>query len=169
MSANQSFTGRVVRVGDNVNTDLILPGAYLNLVEPEELGEHLLEGYDAALGASIGPGDIIVGGTDFGGGSSREQAQVAILAREVGAVVAASFSRIFLRNSLNLGLLVIESPEAVADLQTDDRLTIDPLAGRITLADGRVFETPPHPPFVRDLIAQGGLVPWVRHRLEEQR
>ena len=158
--------GRVIRIGDDVNTDLILPGAYLNLTEPEELGEHLLEGYDQEIGASIRPGDILVAGRDFGAGSSREQAPVAIQARGVQAVVAASFARIFLRNALNLGLLVVESAAAAGACATDDHLRIDPSAGTIERVEGGSFETPPQPPWVRDLVAGGGLVAWVRRRLE---
>lgn len=159
------ISGRVVRVGDDVNTDLILPGAYLNLTEPEQLGEHLLEGYDAELGRSIEPGDVIVAGHDFGAGSSREQALVALQARGVSAVVAASFARIFLRNSFNLGLPVFESVEAYDAAVDGGTVTIDPEAGRVTLSGGQAFSVPPHPEFVRDLLDDGGLVPWVRRRL----
>lgn len=161
-----SLEGRVVRLGDDINTDLILPGAYLNLTEPDELGEHLLEGYDAEVGASIQRGDILVAGRDFGAGSSREQAPVAILARGVQAVVAASFSRIFLRNALNLGLLVIESAPAAEACSTGDHLRLDPTAGTIERLEGGTFEAPPQPPWIQDLIAGGGLVAWVRRRLE---
>lgn len=157
--------GRVVRIGDDVNTDLVLPGQYLNLTTPEELGKHLLEGYDAEVGRSIEAGDILVAGRDFGSGSSREQAPVALLARGVQAVVAASFARIFLRNALNLGLLVVESAEVAAACGTGDHLRIDTATGAITRAEGGAFTVPPHPDFVRDLIDEGGLVPWVRHRL----
>lgn len=157
--------GRVVRVGDDVNTDLVLPGAFLNLTEPEDLGAHLLEGYDAELGKSIDPGDILVAGRDFGSGSSREQAPVAILARGVQAVVAASFARIFLRNALNLGLLVIESEAVAQACVTGDHLRIDSATGDVERLEGGHFTVTPHPPFVRELVTGGGLVPWVRRRL----
>lgn len=162
---SSTIEGRVVRIGDDINTDLILPGAYLNLTEPDELGEHLFEGYDPEVGASILPGDILVAGRDFGAGSSREQAPVAILARGVQAVVAVSFSRIFLRNALNLGLLVVESAPAATACATGDHLRIDSSAGTIERLEGGRFETPPQPPWIRDLIAGGGLVAWVRNRL----
>ncbi len=159
--------GRVVRIGDDVNTDLILPGQYLNLTTPEDLGQHLLEGYDPEVGQAIEAGDILVAGRDFGSGSSREQAPVALLARGVQAVVAASFARIFLRNALNLGLLVFESAEVAADCATGDHLRIDAAAGRIARLEGGEFAIAPQPLFIRDLVGRGGLVPWVRHRLED--
>jgi 3-isopropylmalate/(R)-2-methylmalate dehydratase small subunit len=165
---NHELSGRAVRIGDDVNTDLILPGAYLNLTEPEALGRHLLEGYDPELGKAVQPGDVLVAGKDFGAGSSREQAPIAMLARGVQAVVAASFARIFLRNALNLGLLVVESPEAVAATQTGDRLRIDLHAGVIERAEGGSFTFPPQTGFVEDLVEAGGLVPWVRTRLQER-
>lgn len=161
--------GRVVRVGDDVNTDLVLPGQYLNLTAPEDLGQHLFEGYDPEVGRAIEAGDIVVAGRDFGSGSSREQAPVALLARGVQAVVAASFARIFLRNALNLGLLAVESPEVAAACETGDHLRIDAEAGRIVRVEGGQFAIPPHPPFVRDLVGMGGLIPWVRRRLEDRR
>lgn len=161
-----TIEGRVVRIGDDINTDLVLPGAYLNLTEPEELGQHLLEGYDPEVGASIRPGDILVAGRDFGAGSSREQAPVAILARGVQAVVAASFSRIFLRNALNLGLLVVESAPAAEACTTGDHLRLDPSSGTIERVEGGSYETPPQPPWIRDLVEGGGLVAWVRRRLD---
>jgi 3-isopropylmalate/(R)-2-methylmalate dehydratase small subunit len=159
--------GRVVCLGDDVNTDLILPGPFLNLTDPAALGEHLLEGYDPAVGARVAPGDVLVAGRNFGTGSSREQAPVAILARGVQAVVAASFARIFLRNALNLGLLVVESAEAAAACRDGDHVRIDPVAGVVERLEGGSWPLPPHPPFLRELLAQGGLVPYVRRRLAE--
>jgi 3-isopropylmalate/(R)-2-methylmalate dehydratase small subunit len=159
--------GRIVRLGHDVNTDLILPGAYLNMVEPDQLGEHLLETYDAELGRAIAPGDILLAGRDFGGGSSREQAPVAIRARGVQAVIATSFARIFLRNAINLALPVFTSPDAFAGLAHHEHVRIDLTSGTIHGAHGQTFPTAPQPPFVRDLIAAGGLVPWARSRLND--
>lgn len=157
--------GRVVTVGDEVNTDLILPGPYLNLTEPAELAPHVLEGYDAELSRDLREGDVLVAGENFGCGSSREQAPVAILARGIRAVVAVSFARIFLRNAINLGLPALESPEAVAALRDGEPVQIDWAAGTIRSAAGETFRTAPQPPFIADLVEAGGLVPWTAARL----
>ena len=157
--------GRVVKVGNDVNTDLILPGPYLNLSDPQELGRHAMEGYDPELARDLCPGDIIVAGENFGCGSSREQAPVALLARGIGAVVAASFARIFLRNAINLGLPALESREAATALSGGETIRIDWSAGTIETLDGRRFQAPAQPPFIADLIAAGGLIPWVERRL----
>jgi 3-isopropylmalate/(R)-2-methylmalate dehydratase small subunit len=165
MTSAPRFAGRVVRLGDDVNTDAILPGPYLNLTDPEQLGAHLLETYDAALGAAIEPGDVLVAGANFGCGSSREQAPVAILARGVRAIVASSFSRIFLRNAINLGLPVLESAEAAATLTHGETITVDLGARTIEASGGRCFTTPAAAPFINDLLAAGGIVAWTRSRL----
>ena len=160
--------GRVIRLGDDVDTDVILPGQYLNRTEPEDLGRYLLEGYDPELGKSVAPGDVLVAGVNFGAGSSREQAPVAMLARGVQAVVAESMARIFLRNAFNLGLPVIESPEAARRLQQGDQVRIAPDEGWIELPGGDRVGIPAQPPFVAELIDAGGLVAWVRRRLAAQ-
>lgn len=163
-----TLEGRVVRLGDDVNTDNVLPGPYLNLTDPAELGRHLLETYPGGVGERVREGDVLVGGRNFGMGSSREQAQVALLARGVQAIVAASFARIFLRNCLNLGLPVVESPEAAAALEEGETVRIDLAAGTIAGRAGE-WSVPAQPPFLAELISAGGLVPWVRRRLSEQR
>lgn len=167
--SREPIEGRIVRLGDDVNTDLVLPGAYLNLTEPEQLGRHLLESYDPEIAADVRAGDILLAGRDFGGGSSREQAPVAIRARGVQAVIAVSFARIFMRNAINLALPALTSAEAYAGLAHGDRVRIDFAAGTIEAADGRVWHVPAQPPFVADLIEEGGLVPWVRKRLDARR
>ena len=157
--------GRAIVLGDDVNTDNILPGPYLNLTDPEELGRHLLETYDAEIAARVAAGDILVGGRNFGMGSSREQAQVAIRARGVQAVVAAGFARIFLRNSINVGLPVIECPEAAAAIRDGDHIARRPRArgrrARRTTA-GRPRRGPRSWP--RSWM-RGGLVEWARRRV----
>jgi 3-isopropylmalate/(R)-2-methylmalate dehydratase small subunit len=160
--------GRVIRIGNDVDTDVILPGKYLNLTEPEELGRYLLEGYDPELGRSIAPGDVLVAGLNFGSGSSREQAPVAMLNRGVRAVIAESVARIFLRNAFNLGLPVIESPEAARRLAQGDPVRIALDEGWIELPGGDRVEIPAQPPFLADLVAAGGLVEWTRQRLEQR-
>jgi 3-isopropylmalate/(R)-2-methylmalate dehydratase small subunit len=164
---SELIEGRVVRLGDDVNTDNILPGPYLNLTDPEQLGAHLLETYDTEIAARIRPGDVLVGGVNFGMGSSREQAQVAIQARGVAAIVAAGFARIFLRNCINVGLPAVESPEASAALRDGEIVRID-LASGLIRGEGESWPVPPQPPFLQELIDAGGLVPWVRQRLRER-
>lgn len=164
---SEVIEGRVIRLGDDVNTDNILPGPYLNLTDPDELGKHLLETYDAEIAARVQPGDVLVGGVNFGMGSSREQAQVAVRARGVPAIIAVSFARIFLRNCINIGLPAVESPEAAAALQDLETVRIDLASGVIEAESGR-WAVPKQPPFLADLIDGGGLVPWVRRRLQER-
>ncbi len=161
-----TIEGRVVRLGDDVNTDNILPGPYLNLTDPAELGEHLLETYDTEIAARVQPGDVLVAGLNFGMGSSREQAQVALQARGVAAIVAAGFARIFLRNCINVGLPAIESPQASAALRDGQTVRIDQAAGLIE-CEGHSWQVPPQPPFLEELIGAGGLVPWVRRQLRD--
>ncbi|MBX5441784.1 MAG: 3-isopropylmalate dehydratase small subunit [Solirubrobacteraceae bacterium] len=156
--------GRVVRLGDDVDTDVLLPGAYLNVTDPAELGRHLLEGYDPEVAARVQAGDVVVAGRNMGCGSSREHAVLALRARGVQAVVAESFARIFLRNCLNLGLPAVEHPAAARALADGERVRIDLGAGTVEGERGR-WELPPQPPFLTELLRDGGLVPWVRRRL----
>jgi 3-isopropylmalate/(R)-2-methylmalate dehydratase small subunit len=158
------IVGRAIVLGDDVNTDNILPGPYLNLTDPDELGRHLLETYDSDAGARIQPGDILVAGRNFGMGSSREQAQIAIRARGVGAVLAASFARIFLRNAVNVGLPVVESPEASAAIADGDQVRIDFIVGCIERGSDR-WDVQPRPQFMSEITDAGGLVEWTRRRL----
>ena len=160
--------GRVVRIGDDVDTDVMLAGKYLNVTDRAELGRHLFETHaDAGLRERIEPGDIIVAGRNCGMGSSREHAPLAMLGRGVSAVVAESFARIFQRNCLNLGLLAIDHPEAARALTDGDWLHIDTTAGRLSWSGGEA-ELPPQPEFVQELLDSGGLVEWVRDRLRER-
>ena len=168
MTAVTIIRGRVIRLGDDVNTDSLLAGRYLNLTDPAELGAHLLETYDGDAGARVRAGDILVAGPNFGSGSSREQAPVAIQARGIRAIVAASFARIFLRNAINLGLPVFECAAAAAALQDEERIEIDREAGTLQAQSGETFSLPPTAPFIRELLDAGGLVPWVRLRLGER-
>jgi 3-isopropylmalate/(R)-2-methylmalate dehydratase small subunit len=159
--------GRAVRLGDDVNTDNILPGAYLNITDPGALGAHLLETYPGDAGARVQAGDVLVAGVNFGMGSSREQAQLALLGRGVQAIVAASFARIFLRNCVNVGLPVVESPEAAAAIADGALVRVDLAAGEITSGEQR-FAIAPQPPFLAAIVSAGGLVPWARERLRAQ-
>jgi 3-isopropylmalate dehydratase small subunit len=159
--------GRAIRLSDHVNTDNILPGAYLNITDAHELGAHLLDTYPGDAGARIRPGDVLVAGENVGMGSSREQAQLAILARGVQAIVAASFARIFLRNCVNVGLPIVESPEAAAAIRDGALVRIDLATGSIACENDR-FSVTPQPPFIADVVSAGGLVQWARRRLRAQ-
>jgi 3-isopropylmalate/(R)-2-methylmalate dehydratase small subunit len=156
--------GRAIRLGDDVNTDNILTGAYLNVTDREELGRHLFETYPGDVGARIRPGDVLVAGENCGMGSSREHAQLAIPARGVHAIIAASFARIFLRNCINLGIPVVESREAAAAIPDGDTVRIDLARGSISWGEARCT-IPSQPAFVTAIIDAGGLVEWARHRL----
>jgi 3-isopropylmalate/(R)-2-methylmalate dehydratase small subunit len=134
MTGGAVIEGRAVVLGDDVNTDNIIPGPYLNVTDPAELGRHLLETYDGDAGTRVREGDILVGGRNFGMGSSREQAQIAILARGVQAVLAASFARIFLRNCVNVGLAVAECADAAGAIRDGDLVRIGDRSFRFELS-----------------------------------
>uniref|UniRef100_A0A7C2IFW3 3-isopropylmalate dehydratase small subunit n=1 Tax=Ammonifex degensii TaxID=42838 RepID=A0A7C2IFW3_9THEO len=161
--------GTVFRFGDNVDTDLIIPARYLNTSDPAELARHCMEDADPAFAAQVKPGDLIVAGTNFGCGSSREHAPVAIKAAGVACVVAKSFARIFYRNAFNIGLPILECPEAEA-IAPGSRVRVDLETGTITVVDtGQQYRARPVPPFMREIIAAGGLIPYVKARLAEGR
>ncbi|MFZ5915385.1 MAG: 3-isopropylmalate dehydratase small subunit [Chloroflexota bacterium] len=159
--------GTVWKYGDHVDTDAIIPARYLNMSTPEELAQHCMEDIDAAFAGAVQPGDVIVAGENFGCGSSREHAPLALKGAGVSCVVAHSFARIFFRNAVNIGLPILECPQAAADAEKGHRLEIDLAAGRVyNLTSGRVFRAEPYPPFMMALIEAGGLVPYTRQRLE---
>jgi 3-isopropylmalate/(R)-2-methylmalate dehydratase small subunit len=156
--------GRAVVIeGDDVDTDVMYPGQYLNVDDPEEMKRYLFEGYDPSLREQLGDDAILVTGRNFGLGSSREHVPQAMQAWGVQAVVGASFARIFRRNCVNLGLAVLEAPEAAAAARPGSRLRIDTDTGAVEV-DGRRFEAAPTPPLVRELQAAGGLVAWTARR-----
>ena len=158
--------GRVaVVLADNVDTDLIYPGRYLNITDREKTAEHLFELAYPEIRAALQPGDIILGGKNFGCGSSREQAAAAVKFSGVGAVVAKSFARIFFRNSINLGLPVVTAPAVEA--RAGDELEIDLLAGSIVnLTTGVVFDAAPLDPRAVELLQAGGLIPYLKFRIQ---
>ena len=159
--------GTVWKYGDNVDTDAIIPARYLNMSLPEELAEHCMEDIDLSFVDSVQKGDIIVGGDNFGCGSSREHAPLAIKGAGISCVIANSFARIFYRNAINIGLPILECPEAVAETEKGDELTIDLAAGTITNArTGKTYHTSPLPEFVMKIVGAGGLVPYTRERLQ---
>jgi 3-isopropylmalate/(R)-2-methylmalate dehydratase small subunit len=158
--------GRVFKYGADVNTDVIIPARYLNLSEPAELAKHCMEDIDSSFLNKVKPGDIIMATTNFGCGSSREHAPLAIKATGISCVIAASFARIFFRNAINIGLPLLECPEAVVDTDSGDVLEVDLTRGKIRNATrGKTFTARPYPDFMSELIAAGGLVEYTRIRL----
>ncbi len=155
--------GKAHKLGDHVNTDLIIPATYLVTNDPVELGCHLLEGHDPDFVARVEPGDVLVGGINFGSGSSREHAPLAIKGAGISVVIASSFARIFYRNSINVGLPILESPEAAAAINDGDSLRVDLAAGTIEdLTTGEKFEVPAYPEFMQGLIDSGGLINYLK-------
>ncbi|OGO02182.1 MAG: 3-isopropylmalate dehydratase small subunit [Chloroflexi bacterium RBG_13_53_26] len=161
------LTGKVHKYGANVDTDAIIPARYLNVSDPDELARHSMEGIDAQFVKRVAPGDFIVAETNFGCGSSREHAPVAIKASGISCVVARSFARIFFRNAINIGLPILECEEAVEVTQSGDILEIELETGEIkNITRGRTFHAKPYPEFMLELIAAGGLVEHTRKRLK---
>ncbi|MGQ9780278.1 MAG: 3-isopropylmalate dehydratase small subunit [Bacillota bacterium] len=157
--------GRVHRFGDDIDTDKIIPARYLNTSDPAELARHCLEDEDPTFAGRVRPGDIIVAGENFGCGSSREHAPLAIKAAGVACVIAKSFARIFYRNAINIGLPILECPE-IDGVETGHELAVELERGEITdLTTGRTYRAAPFPPFMQELIAAGGLVNYVRRKL----
>ncbi len=159
--------GKVHKFGDDVNTDEIIPARYLNTSDPEELAKHAMEDADPDFVNKMKPGDFIVAGKNFGCGSSREHAPVALKAAGIAAVIAGSFARIFYRNAFNMGLPILESPQAAAALKVGDEISVDLDTGEIThLATGKKFPSQPIPPFMQELLADGGLMAHIKKCLE---
>jgi 3-isopropylmalate/(R)-2-methylmalate dehydratase small subunit len=157
------ITGRIHRFGDDVNTDEIIPARYLNTSDPKELAAHVMEDADPQFPSKARPGDIIVAGKNFGCGSSREHAPLAIKAAGLACVIAESFARIFYRNAFNIGVTIIECPAAVADAKTGHVLRLDTATGMVVNETlGREYESKPIPPFMQELIGAGGLMEYVR-------
>lgn len=160
------FKGTVHRYGRDIDTDVIIPARYLTTSEPSELAKHCLEDLDVEFVNNVKPGDIIVAEENFGCGSSREHAPIAIKAAGVDAVIAKSFARIFYRNSINTGLAILECPEAVGAIKNGDVVSVDTETGTITDGTtGESFTAQPFPPFIADIIEQGGLLNRTRHVL----
>ena len=160
------FKGTVHRYGRDIDTDVIIPARYLTTSEPSELAKHCLEDLDVEFVNNVKSGDIIVAEENFGCGSSREHAPIAIKAAGVDAVIAKSFARIFYRNSINTGLAILECPVAVDAIKNGDVVSVDTETGTITdETTGESFTAQPFPPFIADIIEQGGLLNRTRHVL----
>lgn len=160
--------GNVFKYGDNVDTDVIIPARYLNTADANELAKHCMEDIDATFVSKVAPGDIMVAGRNFGCGSSREHAPLAIKASGISCVIASTFARIFYRNAINIGLPIMESPEAVDSIAAGDQLSVDLSSGTITdITSGKTFKAEPFPPFMQDLIAAGGLAAYMRKAVQK--
>ena len=150
---------KVYKYGDNVDTDVIIPARYLNAPDEKSLASHCMEDIDASFASSVEQGDIIVAGANFGCGSSREHAPLAIKACGVKCVIAPSFARIFYRNAINIGLPILESPEAAAEIQAGDTVSVDFATGTITdETQGKTWQAAPFPACVERIIEAGGLL-----------
>jgi len=160
------LTGKVWKYGDNLDTDAIIPARYLNIFAPEELAPHCMEDVDPAFARNVQTGDIVVGSANFGCGSSREHAPLALKAAGVSCVLAESFARIFFRNAINIGLPILICPQAVAGTEAGQRLEVELETGIIRNVDAEeTFQADPYPPFMMDIIEAGGLVTHTRRRL----
>ncbi len=159
--------GKTWKFGDHVDTDVIIPARYLNAPEPSELAKHCMEDIDASFAGSVSEGDIMVGGWNFGCGSSREHAPIAIQASGVSCVIAASFARIFYRNAINIGFPILECPEASEAIKAGDIVSVDTETGTITdETTGMTFKARPFPEFIKKIIESGGLLPYLKDKAE---
>jgi len=162
--------GKVHKYGADVDTDVIIPARYLSLSEPAELAEHCMEDIDKEFVKRVKPGDIIMATTNFGCGSSREHAPLAIKASGASCVIAKSFARIFFRNAINIGLPLLESDDAVTQTEAGDVLKVDLSSGQIkNQTKGITFTAKPYPDFMAELISVGGLIEHTKKRLANRR
>lgn len=157
------YTGNVIKYGDNVDTDVIIPARYLNTIDKKELASHCMEDIDKTFVSRVNSGDIMVAGNNFGCGSSREHAPIAIKESGISVVIAKSFARIFYRNSINIGLAIVECPEAAEEIAEGDKVEVDLDKGVISdKTTGKTYNTEPFPPFIQKIIENGGLVDSVK-------
>jgi len=161
--------GKAHKYGDNVDTDVIIPARYCTAFTEKELGPHCLEDLDTEFVKKVQKGDVIVAGRNFGCGSSRENAPIAIKGAGVSCVIAKSFARIFYRNAINIGLPILESAAAVDESESGDDLTVELSTGTITNATRKKsYQTPPFPDIIQDIIRTGGMVEFTRKKLAER-
>ena len=159
-----NFTGKVLKYGDNVDTDVIIPARYLNTIDKRELASHCMEDIDKEFLNKLSDGDIMVAGFNFGCGSSREHAPIAIKESGISLVIAKSFARIFYRNSINIGLAIVECEEAVNGINEGDAVEADLDAGVIyNKTTGKSFKTKPFPEFIQRIISAGGLIESIKN------
>lgn len=163
-----ALRGRAWTFGRDIDTDLILPARYLNMKTAEELAEHVMEDADPTFAGKVKPGDIVVAKENFGSGSSREHAPIALKGAGVSLVIAKSFARIFYRNAINTGLPIVVCPAAAGGAKAGDRLRVDLDAGTVeNLTQGKKYDAEAFPPFMQELIDRGGLLPYVKSRVAE--
>ncbi|HCS73949.1 MAG TPA: 3-isopropylmalate dehydratase small subunit [Clostridiales bacterium] len=157
--------GKVIKYGHNVDTDVIIPARYLNTSDPEELAKHCMEDLDKTFVDRVRKGDIMAAGRNFGSGSSREHAPIALKASGISCVVAETFARIFYRNSINIGLPILECAAAAQDISEGDQVQVDVNTGVITnLTKGKTYQAEPFPAFMQEIINADGLISYVRER-----
>ena len=159
--------GKVWKFGINIDTDAIIPARYLNTSDPQELAKHLMEDADKDFPSKVKAGDLIIADANFGCGSSREHAPIAIKAAGIQAVVVKSFARIFYRNAFNIGLPIFESEEAPEKISEGDEIEVDADSGIIrNITKGEEYSSKPIPPFMQQLISAGGLIEWTKKRIK---
>jgi len=164
---NLAIKGKVWKFGDDINTDEIIPARYLVTTDPEELAKHVMEDADPDFPNKVNPGDIIVAGKNFGCGSSREHAPLALKGAKIGAIIAESFARIFYRNAINLGLPIIESPEAAKEIEEGDIVEVDLEKGIIrNVTKGKEYTFKPLPESLQKVFEAGGLMEYAKGRLK---
>jgi len=162
-----NYRGKTWKFGNDIDTDAIIPARYLNTSDPAELAAHVMEDADPEFPGKVKPGEILVAGKNFGCGSSREHAPLAIKGAGIGAVIAESFARIFYRNAINIGLPIFESPAAAQKISPGDEVEIDAARGVIrNLTTGETYQASPFPEFMRQLIQAGGLMNYVKERMK---
>lgn len=158
--------GKVIKYGNNVDTDVIIPARYLNTSDPAELASHCMEDLDEKFASKVAKGDVMVAGKNFGCGSSREHAPIAIKASGISCVIAETFARIFYRNAINIGLPILECPEAAQDIKDGDKVEVDFDSGSISnLTTGRTYKGQPFPEFMQELIAADGLIGYIKRSI----
>ncbi len=159
--------GTVIKYGDNIDTDVIIPARYLNTSNIDELAAHCMEDLDKDFVNKVKPGDIMVAGKNFGCGSSREHAPAVIKAAGIACVIAETFARIFYRNAINIGLPIMECPEAAKDIENGDQVSVDIYTGVITnISKGKTYQGTPFPEFMQDIMKAGGLINYVKGKGE---
>jgi len=159
--------GRVIKYGDNIDTDVIIPARYLNTSDPNELAKHCMEDLDKEFVNKVKAGDIVVAGKNFGCGSSREHAPIALKASGVSCVIAETFARIFYRNAINIGLPIVECPEATKSIEDGDEVSVDFDTGTIVNhTKGSSYKAAPFPDFLQELISAGGLIEYVKRQTQ---
>jgi len=158
--------GKVLKYKDNVDTDVIIPARYLNTSDPKELAAHCMEDIDKEFVKRVKSGDVMVAGKNFGCGSSREHAPIAIKESGISCIIAETFARIFYRNSINIGLPILECPQAAKEIEDGDEVSVNIKSGEISnLTSGKKYQAQPFPPFMMELMEVGGLINYVKGKL----